>query len=519
VLDSHNVDLTFDALTPASLDSGGVAAWVHALWFTGNTKLFQSTIDSIQRTPVKHQPALTMLRGQALLRNGDIPGGLALLRKASRLSESSERDYYIDVLVPLALGNQGPCAADEELDAVNGAVPELRANLLAIRSAVAAFHGARAESRRLAQEALDILSPDASHHRALVLQRLALAAFHRYELEVAQTYASEALCVATQVGMNRIASTCCSVLYAITTNKAHYTKDETGHGWLYAQEHAELAAMINDRYQEQYALTCLLDLAAEGGNEEGYVTIKRRLSRARGVPEFKDTRFAARLADVLYFGWNRRFEDARIALERLLTALDESVDYAGGHAARCLCLALLGAALLGLDDPAGCRRFARRAISESRRPAHTYERPQQAAWRERGRIVAVATCVAVGDTTRAKRSISAEYRLHADFFNAFARPPIDLTSVSPSLRGYARFVASAQQEFLRQNPADLTPAEAKVMSALLDGMTPAEIARHLDKAPSTVKMQLRSAYQRLGAENRLDAIRRARELGLQPSVV
>ncbi|MGN0041059.1 LuxR C-terminal-related transcriptional regulator [Rhodococcus sp. (in: high G+C Gram-positive bacteria)] len=64
--------------------------------------------------------------------------------------------------------------------------------------------------------------------------------------------------------------------------------------------------------------------------------------------------------------------------------------------------------------------------------------------------------------------------------------------------------------------AELSPRETDVLVLLARGSTHAEIARELFVSANTVKTQLRTAYRKLGAHSRTEAIGRARELRLLP---
>ncbi len=63
---------------------------------------------------------------------------------------------------------------------------------------------------------------------------------------------------------------------------------------------------------------------------------------------------------------------------------------------------------------------------------------------------------------------------------------------------------------------ELSPRETDVLTLLCEGSTHAEIARALFVSANTVKTQLRSAYRKLGAHSRSEAVGRARELRLLP---
>lgn len=56
--------------------------------------------------------------------------------------------------------------------------------------------------------------------------------------------------------------------------------------------------------------------------------------------------------------------------------------------------------------------------------------------------------------------------------------------------------------------------ELDVLRLLSDGLSNQEIALRLKIAPSTVKTHINNLYTKIGAQNRVQAVRRARELGL-----
>lgn len=67
-----------------------------------------------------------------------------------------------------------------------------------------------------------------------------------------------------------------------------------------------------------------------------------------------------------------------------------------------------------------------------------------------------------------------------------------------------------------QDSLGISDRERAVLLELAAGRSNKEIARQLHIAPSTVKTHLARLYEKLGAQRRTDAVRRARELGLVP---
>ena len=80
----------------------------------------------------------------------------------------------------------------------------------------------------------------------------------------------------------------------------------------------------------------------------------------------------------------------------------------------------------------------------------------------------------------------------------FSRPP------RAAFDGNPRAVASL----------GISPRELTVLQELADGRSNKEIARRLDVSPNTVKTHVARLYEKLGAERRTDAVKRARELGV-----
>ena len=92
---------------------------------------------------------------------------------------------------------------------------------------------------------------------------------------------------------------------------------------------------------------------------------------------------------------------------------------------------------------------------------------------------------------------------------------IDENKVPEILRGYARIISVAAKAASFSRPAaQLTAAELVVLCAMPDGTTLAGIAATLGKSPETVKKQAHRVYTKLGVGNRVQAIHRARYLGL-----
>jgi len=64
----------------------------------------------------------------------------------------------------------------------------------------------------------------------------------------------------------------------------------------------------------------------------------------------------------------------------------------------------------------------------------------------------------------------------------------------------------------------LTARELEVIQLMAEGLTNAEIARRLYLSPNTLKAHTQNIFSKLDAHSRMQAVNRARELGMLPKV-
>ena len=62
----------------------------------------------------------------------------------------------------------------------------------------------------------------------------------------------------------------------------------------------------------------------------------------------------------------------------------------------------------------------------------------------------------------------------------------------------------------------ISPRECEVLAEIVAGRSNKEIAARLNVSPNTVKTHVARLFEKLGANRRTEAIRRARELGILP---
>jgi PAS domain S-box-containing protein len=75
-------------------------------------------------------------------------------------------------------------------------------------------------------------------------------------------------------------------------------------------------------------------------------------------------------------------------------------------------------------------------------------------------------------------------------------------------------VRRAPSESLPAPDPCLTPRQREILNLVASGLSTAEIARELTLSPETVRNHLRNASRELGAHNRVEAVARARRVGL-----
>jgi LuxR family maltose regulon positive regulatory protein len=124
-----------------------------------------------------------------------------------------------------------------------------------------------------------------------------------------------------------------------------------------------------------------------------------------------------------------------------------------------------------------------------------------------GRVTLAEVFLALGDVDRAVTLLD-----EADA----ARGPATRSAVLDKAYDRAR-QRVGQAGHLSPGTSALTAAEVRVVQYLPTHLSLPEIAEELSVSPHTVKSQAMSAYRKLGAHSRGDAIRRARDVGLLPA--
>jgi DNA-binding CsgD family transcriptional regulator len=450
-------------------------------------------------------PLAIALRAVKSVTSADIPGGIALLKRAAAHSAGPVRQYLLELLIPLLISTNQMDDAREVLDAADDSAPELVPAFDAARAIIAARQGDDAASARFAHDALaagrELENPMLVGR---VLNRTAMAAFYREDFGEAQDRALEAARWYERLESHRNAALAYSVLYVIT----HDLVGDPDVARFYARRMTMNAHLAGDVPTENWGVLVQLDLAAETGDERRVGSLRARLTSNPMNEQYYRERFVYTMSEVLVNGWSGRFDLARV----MLTSLRHSETLSLPE--RALCDALLAVAALSTWHTDLARRLARRAIGET--TDRSGKDPLFDARRRRvARILAAAVCIVLGDGVRGRRALSRSIDPEQIFAGIIDCNGIDEERAPLLMRGYARYLNVACRLAQRMQPSHgLTEAELEVLKALPSGTTLATIALSLGKSRKTVERQVGNIYAKLHVANRTQAVERARDLGI-----
>ena len=322
---------------------------------------------------------------------GDLPGGLALLKRAVAHSDGRERQYLLELLVPLLVNTHHIEDAEEALQATDDTVPELAPAFPALRAVVAARQGddRRAPgSRAMRCSAPAVDNPMiAGRAWSAPRRRVPPGRFRRGARPRARSRALvRAFGVASQRGDGVPA------LYVI----AHDWAGDPDVAQFYARRMTMSAHLAEDVLLEHLGVLNQLDLAAEAGDARRVTSLRGHLLAHPLNEQYYRERFAYAISEVLSQGWLRRFDVSRIALLALRNSDGLSLPE------RSLCDALLAVVALSTWHIDLARSTARRVISQT--TERSGNEPLFDSRRRRiARVLAAAVCIVIGDTVRGRR--------------------------------------------------------------------------------------------------------------------
>lgn len=501
----HHSDSAAERAAPASSESGRTSAKAYSVEDAFRLCALES-YDVVRQAAAQADPtsvAGLMLVATVRQCQGDVPRAEAILERAAQRATSAERTYVLDLLVPLLISRELFDAAANAL-ATAPAGNDLR--MLALRVVLDAHRErgvAPAARVRLVRELLEQSDDDVIRLR--IHQRLALAAYYRGDAGSALEDVAEGVRLAKLLGAHRAAAGMHSVAYA-----THYTyTGDAEAAWRHATLLAHQAECGGDASCRALGNIALYELAAERGDERTMTSVRAAIE-AKPLPEQYRERFAAGIADALRLAWSEQFATCR----NVLVVLKDMQRRSEGE--RALCRAMLALASAALGDCDSARRFARQAVSDSARPEKRLI-GHELRYRRLARALASIASELVGDVVRGRRAAQARF-LRGDLEIASlvgSRGNARWTDGPPSVRGYARLAAVVRDRYaLRPTTGPLTATEIAILRLVDAGRNAPQIAVLMDRSPHTVRTHLRNAHAKLGAHGRLDALSRARGLGL-----
>ena len=435
---------------------------------------------------------------------GDVIRAESTLRRAADSASNEDRSYVIDVLAPLLISRGLFTRAAVQLTNPTSHAFEL--GRTALQSVVDGANGAVGVSEeRAAAVRASLPDVDDDVLRMRVHQRLALAAYYRGDVTQALDEVAEGVRLANLLEAHRFGCTLHSVAYATH----HTSTGDVEATWQHATELTRKATLGGDASYRALGLAALYELAAERGDERMLEDTRRELHETP-LPEQYRERFARGIADVLRLAWAGDFATCR----SVLTVLKDTTGRTDGERALCRSFLSLVAVVLGDRDTA--RRMCRQAISISARPDQ-HVAAHELRYRRLARALAAIAGELVGDLVRGRRAADARF-LQADPDIALLvqlTPDAALTDVPVTVRGYARLVAAVREHLHGRPTTDpLTAMEVSILRLVSAGRNAPQIATLLDRSPHTVRTHLRNIGSKLEAHGRLEALSRARQLGL-----
>lgn len=380
------------------------------------------------------------------------------------------------------------------------------ARFTAVRCVIAAARGDAEHSRALAADAESGLADEGDATvRARVHQRLALAAFLRTEPEEALSQAAAAVGLARTHRAHRTAVTAHSVAYITHIS----ITGDTLSALRCARAMEADATLAGDQAYRSGALIAIYEILVELADDDGIAAVVEQL-HAAPLPEQYAERFASRVADAMTQTTRGDYAAAR----NVFVVLADEDGRSPGERALCRSLAALCNLAIGEEDAA--RKLSRRAIGGSARPPAGLP-AYELRYRRLARAIGCATCLLLGDAVRAERRADASLlRADADIGALVAvGRGVKASALSPKVRGYARLIEAVHALCTTAAHAGpLTPMELEIFRQLDAGLNAPQIAAAMGRSPYTIRTHVRNAIEKLNARGRLDALSRARRLGL-----
>lgn len=465
----------------------------------------------------RDDPIACGLRGHLLSLEGAFTAAEAEMRRA--IAAKLVGRFYIAVARRLAMfwvnrANYGDAVtlieellrqvAPESVDAI-----ELHADLSTARGTA----GDTVSAMNHAAIALEGIVGIPIDRRAQVLARVATAHYFARNHAQAEEIANEAVALATQLGLDHLASRVYSLLYSI----AHETHQDTTRAEFYARAMGAAAENAGDRQMRVASLERLLEVATNRGDDDVIAQAEQELASAGQIRLYRDS-IGGRATRAVHEVGRRNFKQARRIMEGLDVRELSTAENGLRTALHCLCMAADGQRdeaaqilekpfLIEVESDLYSRRYlsvARgyRALANWMLGRGTMAR--QALARDdvaltEGQRIFMEVVASICGT---KRSSASERVIHQ-----LTEPLVAL-----NFGGLARFLrALAVVSYL---PVLLTRAEVDLLRAWRSGDTISELADRIGKSPHTINTQMRAICRKTGTSGRAEALAFAREHGL-----
>ena len=457
------------------------------------------------------------LRGHLLLLEGAFKAAEAEMRRA--MQGPSPEHFHMAVTRRFAMFCANTANYGEAVSLIEGLLERVgpgSADAIELHADLAAARGAGGDSVGAVSHAgfaLERISSITFDRRAQVLSRVANAYFYARQHAQAEALANEAATLATQLGLDQLASRVYSLLYAIAS-EAH---QDTTRAEFYARSMGVSAENAGDRQLRVGSLERLLQIATYRGDDEAIAAAEHELAQSDSIRPYRDT-MEGRITRVIREVGRRNFRQARRFLEAMNLEELSTAETALRASLLCLCLIADDAhdqALAILEKPLLIEvepdLYSRRYVSLARgyRALGCWMLGQGTLARRgtSGDLGAITEgerilLDAIASICGTKRAVASERVIHQ-----LTEPLVAL-----NFGGHARFLRSLAAVSYR--PVELTRAEIDLLRSWRTGDTIHELADRIGKSYHTVNTQMRAICRKTGTSGRAEALAFARDNGI-----
>jgi len=431
--------------------------------------------------------------------HGDVPTALRRFQRLAQRVVALPED--LADLYGILLVSTGH--SDDARAAIGPAHRGERGPRLALRAVLEAFAMRTARSREFEASALDA-EVDSDVDRLLIAQRLAFAAYQRGDHADATELGRQARALAQRLCSPRAEAAALTIEYAA----AHAGFADGEQAFCLAQALVAAARRGGDRSRQVLGEVALYEMAVERAELSTADALAKSFAAEPLANQYRE-QFTHYFSDVCLALLHRHDYGAAVAQ---LSSIESMVAHVG---ARSLCKALRALCFAALDDVVPAKRDVRQALDLTARPPAGIS-PGELRERRLARAIAIATGFLLGDVARGHRRLDAAFmRANCEVAAVVRAAEGSVPSPPATVAGYVQLVLDAAAHRRRAlSPAPLTPSERDVLGLLAAGRTTHDISVLRSCSPYTTRTHVRNAIAKLGARGKLDAIARARGLGI-----